>query len=84
MQWGVLVFLGSLCLELICLIYICNFLYISPRLYKHFLLHPSKAQCHFFINVKVDGGQLESLCYFDYHTHFITHTVIIISCNHVL
>ena len=50
------------------------FLYISPRLYKYFLLHP---QCHFIVYLKVDGGQLESLRYFDHHTHFI-------SCNHVL
>ena len=30
------------------------------------------------------GGQLESLCYFDHHTHFLTCTVIILSCNRVL
>ena len=30
------------------------------------------------------GGQLESLRYFDHHTHFMTCTVIILSCNHVL
>ena len=38
---------------------------------------PVKAQCHFFVYLKVDGGQLESFCYFDHHTHFVT-------CNHVL
>ena len=62
--------------------YTCKFfLYISPRLYKHFLLDPVKAQCYFFVFLKVDGGQLESLRYFDHHTHFITRTVIILSCN---
>ena len=30
------------------------------------------------------GGQLESLCYFDHHTHFLTCIVIILSCNRVL
>ena len=25
--------------------------------------------CHFFVYLKVDSGQLESLCYFDHHTH---------------
>ena len=44
----------------------------------------SKAQCHFYVYLKVDGGQLESLCYFDHQTHFMTCTVIILSCNHVL
>ena len=39
--------------------------------------HNLKAQCHFFVYLKVDGGQLESFCYFDHHTHFVT-------CNHVL
>ena len=34
--------------------------------------------------VDVDGGQLESFCYFDHHTHFLTCIVIILSCNHVL
>ena len=48
------------------------------------LAYPSKAQCRFFVYLKVDGGQLESLRYFDHHTHFITRTVIILSCNHVL
>ena len=39
-------------------LYTSNFLlYISPRLYKHFLLYPSKPQCHFFICLKVGGGQ---------------------------
>ena len=55
--------------------------------YTHFLLYPSKAQCHqchFFVYLKVGGGQLERLCYFDHHTHFITRTVIILPCNHVL
>ena len=41
-------------------------------------------QCQFFVYLKVDGGQLESLCYFDRHTHFLTCTVIILSCNRVL
>ena len=36
------------------------------------------------VYLKVDGGQLESLCYFDHHTHFLTCIVIILSCNHVL
>ena len=40
--------------------------------------------CHFFVYLKVDGGQLESRCYFDHHTHFLTCIVIILSCNHVL
>ena len=30
------------------------------------------------------GGQLEILRYFDHHIHFMTCTVIILSCNHVL
>ena len=34
--------------------------------------------------LKVGGGQLESLCYFDHHTHFIICPVIIFSCNHLL
>ena len=34
--------------------------------------------------MNISGGQLESLRYFDHHTHFITCTVIILSCNHVL
>ena len=54
-------------------------LYINPRLYKH-LLHLlifNKAQCHFLVYFKVGGGQLESLCYFDHHTHFIICTVFI-------
>lgn len=57
-----------------CSIYIHVFfcVYISPKLYKHFLLYPSQAQCHFFISLKVDGVQLESLSYFDHHTHLIT------------
>ena len=58
----------------------CNsLLYINPRLYKH-LLHLlifNKAQCHFLVYFKVGGGQLESLCYFDHHTHFIICTVFI-------
>ena len=37
----------------------------------------SIAQCHFFVYLKVGGGQLESLCYFDHHTHFIICTVFI-------
>ena len=31
-----------------------------------------------------NGGQLESLPYFDRYTHFIICTVIILSCNHLL
>ena len=58
----------------------CNsLLYINPRLYKH-LLHLlifNKAQCHFLVYFKVGGGQLESLCYFDHHTHFIICSVFI-------
>ena len=51
---------------------------------KYFLLYPSQAQCRFFLYLKVDGGQLESLRYFNHHAHFITRTaVIILSCNHV-
>ena len=30
------------------------------------------------------GGQLESFCYFDHHTHFLARIVIILSCNHEL
>ena len=58
----------------------CNsLLYINPRLYKHllYLLIFNKAQCHFLVYFKVGGGQLESLCYFDHHTHFIICTVFI-------
>ena len=57
----------------------CNsLLYINPRLYKHLhLLIFNKAQCHFLVYFKVGGGQLESLCYFDHHTHFIICTVFI-------
>ena len=57
----------------------CNsLLYINPRLYKHFLhLYLNKVQFHFFVYLKVGGGQLESLCYFDHHTHFIICTVFI-------
>ena len=58
----------------------CNsLLYINPRLYKHVLhlLIFNKAQCHFLVYFKVGGGQLESLCYFDHHTHFIICTVFI-------
>ena len=58
----------------------CNsLLYINPRLYKH-LLHLlifNEAQCHFLVYFKVGGGQLESLRYFDHHTHFIICTVFI-------
>ena len=58
----------------------CNsLLYINPMLYKR-LLHLlifNKAQCHFLVYFKVGGGQLESLCYFDHHTHFIICTVFI-------
>ena len=49
-----------------------------------FYYTPLKAQCHFFVYLKVDGGQLESFCFFDHHTHFLTCIVIILSCNHVL
>ena len=64
--------------------YTCNsLLYNNPKLYKH-LLYPNKAQCHFFVYPKVGGGQLESLCYFDLHTHFVICTVFILSCNHLL
>ena len=38
----------------------------------------------FSVYLKVDGGQLESLCYFGHHTHFITYIVIILSYDHVL
>ena len=31
-----------------------------------------------------NGGQLESFCYFDHHTHFLACIVIILSYNHVL
>ena len=37
-----------------------------------------------FVYLKVNGGQLESLGYIDPHIHFITCTVIILSCNDVL
>ena len=62
-------FLSWFSISLTCSIYIhvIFFLYISPRLYKYFLLFPSKAQCHFFVYLKVDDGQLESLPYFDHH-----------------
>ena len=49
-----------------------------------FYYTPVKAQCHFFVYLEVDGGQPESFCYFDHHTHFLTCIVIILSCNHVL
>ena len=67
-------------------LYTCDFfLYISPTLYKRFLLYLSKAQCHFFVYLKVDGGQLESFRYFDHHTHFITcYYCNYLSNNHVL
>ena len=42
------------------------------------------SQVSFLIYLKVGGGQLESLRYFDHHTHFIICTVIILSCNHLL
>ena len=45
---------------------------------------PVKAQCHFFVYLKLDGGQLESFCYFDHHTNFLPCIVIALSCNHVL
>ena len=66
----------------------CNsLLYINPRLYKH-LLHLlifNKAQCHFLVYFKVGGGQLESLCYFDHHTHFILFVLyLFLSCNYLL
>ena len=42
-------------------LYTCNsVLYMNPRLYKnslHFLLYPNKAQCHFFVYLKVGVGQ---------------------------
>ena len=69
------------CLSYIHVIFFCT-LFLGSI--KKFLLYPSKAQCHFFVYIKVGGGQLESLRYFDYHTHFMTCTVIILSCNHVL
>ena len=58
-------------------------LYISPRLYKHSLLHVKLSVLSLFY-LKVGGGQLESLRYFDHHTHLITGTVIILFCNRLL
>ena len=40
---------------------------------------PVKAQCHFFVYLEVDGGQLESFCYFDHHTHFLN-----LYCNYFI
>ena len=71
----------SQCISYIHVIFFCTLVLGSRNV---FFLYPSKAQCHFFVYLKVGGGQLESLRYFDHHTHFITCTVIILSCNHVL
>ena len=67
-------------------LYTCNFFFCTLVLGStNIFYYPSvKAQCHFFVYLKVDGGQLESFCYFDHHTHFLTCIVIVLSCNHVL
>ena len=46
----------------------------GPPLAGKFVTHHSlrKAQSRFFVYLKVDGGQLESLRYFDHHTHLTT------------
>ena len=74
--------ISLICLSYIHVIFFCTLVLGSRNVF--FFLYPSKAQCHFFVYLKVGGGQLESLRYFDHHTHFITCTVIILSCNHVL
>ena len=58
-------------------------LYISPRLWKHSLLYVKLSTISLFYS-KVGGGQLESFRYFDHHRHLITHTVVILFCNHLL
>ena len=73
--------ISLICLSYIHVIFFCTLVLGSRNV---FFLYPSKARCHFFVYLKVGGGQLESLRYFDHHTHFITCTVIILSCNHVL
>ena len=79
-------FLSWFSISLTCSIYIhvtffCTLVLGSTNIFYYI---PVKAQCHFFVYLKVDGGQLESFCYFDHHTHFLTCIVIILSCNHVL
>ena len=73
-------------ISLTCSIYIhvtffCTLVLGSTNIFYY---TPVKAQCHSFVYLKVDGGKLESFCYFDHHTHFLTCIVIILSCNHVL
>ena len=61
-------------------LFIYLFLFCSSFIWLvlfRFLAWFSLAQCHFFVYLKVGGGQLESLCYFDHHTHFIICTVFI-------
>ena len=67
-------------------LYTCNFFFCTSVLGSTNIFYyiPVKAQCHFFVYLEVDGGQLESFCYFDHRTHFLTCIVIILSCNHVL
>ena len=63
------------CSNYINVTFFCTLLLGSTNIFYY---TPVKAQCHFFVYLKVDGGQLESFCYFDHHTHFFS------SCNHVL
>ena len=65
-------------------LYTCNIvLHISPRLYKHSLQYVKLSVISSFYLI-VGGGQLESFCYFDHHTHLITRTLVILFCNHLL
>ena len=65
-------FLSWFSISLTCSIYIhvtsffCTLVLGSTNIFYYI---PVKAQCHFFVYLKVDGGQLESFCYFDHHTH---------------
>ena len=58
-------------------------LYINPRLYKHSLQYVKFSVISSF-DLIVGGGQVESFCYFDHHTHLITHSLVILFCNHLL
>ena len=61
----------------------CNIvLCISPRLYKYLLYVKLSVISSFYL--KIGGGQIGSLRYFDHHTHLITRTVVILFCNHLL